>query len=63
MRKHYTYSYGVISKIQEYEIKKKNKGNNIDILIYWYISYYVKNKERNTQTFAYVCKGNKHIYI
>lgn len=26
MRKHYTYSYGVISKIQEYEIKKKEQG-------------------------------------
>lgn len=37
MRKHYTYSYGVISKIQEYEIKKKNKGNNIDIDILIYI--------------------------
>lgn len=37
MRKHYTCSYGMTSKIQEYEIKKENKENidvNIDILIY-----------------------------
>lgn len=60
MRKHCTYSYGTIAKIQEQEIKK-NKENSIAIDILIHILLRKKKKERNTQTFAW--ETNKHIYI